>query len=145
MPRKSMLYIDFSNFEQYAERLDKLGANLKQIFEKAMEEAAEQVQADTVAAMADANLPAGGAYSQTETVKTIVEDPKVDWHGSVGEISLGFDKTKAGAGGFLITGTPKMKPDAALEKIYGRKTYEKQINKMIERALEQEIKKILGG
>lgn len=145
MARKSMLWIDFSNFEEYAERLEQLGANLKQVFEKAMQEAAEKVQADTVAAMDKANLPAGGDYSNGDTKDSIIPDPKVEWHGFVGEIGLGFDKTKAGAGGFLITGTPKMRPNAALEKIYGRKTYEKQINKMIEQALQREIDRILGG
>lgn len=146
MARKSMLSIDFSNFAQYAERLEQLGANLKPIFERVLQEAAEKVQADTVAAMADANLPAGGRYhsKERETEASIIRDPKVDWQGYVGEIGLGFDKTKAGAGGFLITGTPKMRPNAALEKIYGRKTYEKQINKMIEKALQDEIKRLLG-
>ena len=145
MARKSMIYIDFSNFEQYAERLEQLGANLKEVFAEAMEEAAEKVQEDTLVAMDDANLPRGGKYSDGQTVESVIDDVKVNWQGSVGEIPLGFDKTKAGAGGFLITGTPKMQPNKALEKIYGRKTYENQINKKIEQALQREIDRRLGG
>lgn len=145
MARKSMLYIDFSNFEEYAERLEQLGANVQEVFSKAMEEAAAEVQQDTHAAMADANLPAGGMFSNGDTVGAIIDDVHVSWSGSVGEVPLGFDKTVAGAGGFLITGTPKMRPDAALEEIYGRKTYEKKINKKIEAALQKEINSRLGG
>lgn len=143
--RKSMISIDFSNFADYAEKLDLLGANLKSVFSKAMEEAAEKVQADTIAALEDAHLPAGGKYSQGDTKKSVIPDPKTTWEGSVGEIGLGFDKTKQGAGGFLITGTPKMRPDLALERIYGTKRYENQLKKQIEKALQKEIDRIMGG
>lgn len=145
MARKRMIDIDFSAFGDYAEKLDKLGANLQDAFSKAMEQAAETVQEDTISAMAKGNLPAGGKYSQGDTEAAIIRDPKVVWHGSVGEIGLGFDKTRPGAGGFLITGTPKMRPNRALEDIYGRKKYERELKKDIEEVLQDEIDKIMGG
>lgn len=145
LSRKRMIDIDFSNFAEYAEKLDLLGANLKSVFAKAMEEAAEKVQQDTIAALEDANLPAGGKYSQGDTKSSVIADPKTRWEGSLGEIPLGFDKTKRGAGGFLITGTPKMRPDYSLEKIYGTRRYENQIKKQIEKALQKEIDRIMGG
>ena len=143
--RKSFISIDFSNFEDYAERLDNLGADLKAIFTDAMEQAAETVQDDTIEAMAKVNLPAGGKYSDGQTEASIIRDAKVNWQGSVGEIGLGFDKTKPGAGGFLITGTPKMQPNRALEDIYGRKKYENQLKKDIEEVLQDEIDQRMGG
>lgn len=143
--RKSMISIDFTNFDTYAEKLDKLGANLQKVFTDAMEQAAETVQEDTIEAMADSNLPAGGKYSQGETEASIIRDAKVIWHGSLGIIGLGFDKTKPGAGGFLITGTPKMRPNYRLEDIYGRKKYENQLKKDIEEVLQDEIDRIMGG
>jgi len=143
--RKRMIDIDFACFGDYAEKLDKLGANLQQAFSKAMEQAAETVQNDTISAMASGNLPAGGKYSQGDTEAAIIHDPKVVWHGSLGEIDLGFDKTKPGAGGFLITGTPKMQPNRALEEIYSRKKYERDLKKDIEKALQDEIDKTMGG
>lgn len=145
LSRKRMLDIDFSNFEEYAEKLDLLGANLKSVFAKAMEEAAEKVQQDTIAALEDVNLPASGIYSAGDTKESVIVDPKTSWEGNLGEIPLGFDKTKKGAGGFLITGTPKMKPDYALEKIYGTRRYENQLKKQIEKALQKEIDRIMGG
>lgn len=142
MARNKMLYIDFSNFEEYAEKLEQLEADLKTVFSKAMEEAAEKVQQDTIAALARSNLPAGGKYSQGETKESVLQDVKTQWNGTVGEIKLGFDKTKSGAGGFLITGTPKMRPDLALERIYGSKRYVNQLKKTIEKALQREIDKL---
>lgn len=140
--RKQMINIDFSNFAEYAEKLDLLGANLKIVFAEAMEEAAEKVQADTIAALANANLPAEGKYSQGDTRNSVIDDIHVFWQGSVGEVKLGFDKTKSGAGGFLITGTPRMQPDHALEEIYGSKKYESQLKKSIEKALQREIDRL---
>lgn len=145
MARKQMISIDFKNFSDYAEKIDKLGANLKSVFSKAMEEAAEKVQQDTIAAIQPVNLPDKGRYSTGDTLNSVIRDPKTKWEGSVGEIPLGFDKTKPGAGGWLITGTPKMRPDYALEKIYGTKRYESELKKTIEKALQREIDKIMGG
>lgn len=145
MARKQMISIDFKNFSDYAEKIDKLGVNLKSVFSKAMEEAAEKVQQDTIAAIQPVNLPDKGRYSTGDTLNSVIRDPKTKWEGSVGEIPLGFDKTKPGAGGWLITGTPKMRPDYALEKIYGTKRYESELKKTIEKALQREIDKIMGG
>lgn len=143
--RKRMIDINFACFGDYAEKLDLLGASLKEAFSNAMEQAAETVQEDTIDAMAKSNLPAGGKYSQGDTEESIIRDAKVIWHGSLGEIGLGFDKTRPGAGGFLITGTPKMRPNAALEDIYSRKKYEREIKKDIEEVLQDEINRRLGG
>ena len=142
--RKSGLSIDFSNFSDYAEMLEQFGADLQSVCEKAMEEAGEKVQQDTISALESVNLPAGGKYSQGETLASVIRDSKVEWQGSVGEIELGFDKTKQGAGGFLITGTPKMKPDYELQKIYSSKSYENKIVKQIEQGLQEEINKLKG-
>lgn len=139
MARNKMISIDFSNFADYAAKLETLNADLKSIFSSAMEAAAEKVQLDTIVALDSANLPANGTYSQGDTLDSVIDDIKTNWQGSVGEIKLGFDKTKQGAGGFLITGTPKMRPDAALEKIYGSKRYESELKKQIEKSLQEAI------
>lgn len=143
--RGKMLAIDFSNFEDYIEKLDKLGADLKQVVGDAMEQAAETVQDDVIDAMAKGNLPAGGKYSQGETQASIIRDAKTVWHGSLGEIDLGFDKTRPGAGGFLITGTPKMRPNYKLEDIFSRKKYFKKIKDQIEEELQDAIDERMGG
>lgn len=145
LSRKNMISIDWSNFEEYAEKLETIGADLKSVFSKAMQEAAEKVQQDTIAAIQKANLPASGTYSSGDTEKSVITDLIPKWEGSVAEVGLGFDKTKAGAGGWLITGTPKMRPDYALEKIFGTRRYENEIKKTIEKALQREIDEIMKG
>lgn len=145
LARGKMLAIDFSNFEDYAEKLDKLGADLQKVIGDAMEQAAETVQDDVIDAMNKSNLPAGGKYSDGQTASSIIKDPKVVWHGSLGEIDLGFDKTKPGAGGFLITGTPKMRPNYALEDIFSRKKYLSKIMKQIREELQDAIDERMGG
>ena len=103
--RKQGISIDFTAFSDLIEQLEKLGANVEDIVADAMEQTAETVEVDTVAAMASANLPAGGKYSQGETMASIVRNAKAQKNGVSVEIDIGFDKTKSGAGGFLITGT----------------------------------------
>ena len=136
---KKMLSVDFSNFSNYAEKLENLGADLQDIFGRVMQEAAEEIQDETRAALADGNLPAHGKYSQGDTLNSVISDTNVTWHGYIGEVNLGFDKTKKGSGGFLITGTPKMKPDYKLQEIFQTKKYENKIKKEIEETLQNEI------
>ena len=137
--RKSAISIDYGVFEDFAEKLEKLGADLKEVFTDVMEQEGETVAEDTKEAVQKAYLPAKGAYSTGETEKAIVSSPKVEWSGYVGEMGLGFDKSKPGAGGFLITGTPRMAPDHELEKIYGQKKYERKMTKDMADYLQAEI------
>lgn len=141
MARKKGFWIDYSAFEDYADRLEQLGADLQEVFGDAMDKAGETVQQDTISAIEDGNLPAHGEYSTGDTRAAVLSDVKTVWQGSVGTINLGFDKTKSGAGGFLITGTPKMSPDYALEKIYSKKGYANKIKKQIQESLQEEIDK----
>ena len=142
--RKNGINIDFNGFAEYAEMLEELGANVQEVFTDAMEQAGETVAEDTESAVASANLPASGKYSRGNTENAIIKDPKVEWQGGYGEMKLGFDYLKPGAGGFLITGTPKMRPDHALEIIYAGRKYEKTIEKDIETVFRDLIES-LGG
>lgn len=143
--RKQMISLDFNIFADYAEKLDNLGVSLEKVFSEAMEKAAAEVQEDTIAALEKANLPAKGKYSNGQAESTVLRDVKVKWSGSIGEVNLGFDKTTPGAGGFLITGTPRMQPDMALAEIYGSKKYENKLKKQIKKDLQAAIDKAMGG
>lgn len=144
---KNMLKLDTSAFEDYAERLDRLGANLKPIFTEALEQAAEKITEDTHEAMKDQYLPAHGKYHHAghPTESSIVEHPKVKWSGMIGEVSVGFDFSKPGAGGYLITGTPRMAPDQKLNKIYKSKRYMSEIKKGMRNVFEDAIQDYMGG
>lgn len=141
---KNLLKLDTKPFDIYAEKLDRLGADLKAIFTDALEQAGETIGQDTLDAVADENLPAGGKYSTGDTKASVIQNPQVKWSGAVGEIGIGFDFGKPGAGGFLITGTPKMRPDKTLNAMYKKKKYMSDIqNDMID-IFNDEIKKRMG-
>lgn len=139
--RKNFIAIDFNQFNEYAERLEKLDVSIKETFERVMEEQGKKVAEDTERAVNYSNLPARGRFSKGHTKDAIVMNPRVEWSGTVAEIGLGFDFTKPNSGSLLITGTPKMQPDKALEKIYRSKTYEKNMVKAIAEELEKEVQK----
>ena len=122
MARRNTLRLDTSGFEELITKLDAVGGGVQKAVTDALLQAAETVRDDTVDAMASINLPAQGKYSTGDTMRSIVE-PAVTWSGTVAETPVGFDFSKPGAGGFLISGTPRMQPNPKLEEIYTRKRY----------------------
>ena len=141
---KNKVSIDFSGFSDYAERIEMLGGSLKDVFNDALTKAGETIQADTLAALDNGNLPAGGKYSKGDTAASVIDDLTVTWSGSVAEIPLGFDKTKPGAGGWLITGTPKMQPDKALNQIYKSQGYMNKRKKEMEEVFIEAVNRLMG-
>ena len=142
---KNMLKLDTSGFDDFAYNLDRLGADLRSIFTDALQEAAETITEDTFDGVTAPNLPRGGRYSTGETKAAIVKNPRVQWDGMVGSVAVGFDFSKPGAGGYLITGTPRMRPDKALNRIYKSKKYMKDIERQMAEVFQKEINRRLGG
>lgn len=142
---KNMLKLDTRGFDDYVAKLQKLGADLKPIFTDALTQAAETITKDTINGMKDQYLPAHGEYSSGDTKKSIVRNPRIEWIGMVGEVAVGFDFSKPGAGGLLITDTPKMQPDEELNRIYKDKKYMTNIKKDMIKIFQDEIDKRMGG
>lgn len=134
--------IDFSNFEEIAKKLESMDMDLRDAVGSAINEVAREVQNDVREAVQPPNLPAGGKYSKDkDTENSIIDNPEVQWSGMIGEVELGFDKDKPGAGGFLITGTPKMQPAGKLSKIFTSRKYKSDFKKKIEEALHRVIER----
>lgn len=142
---RNVLKLDMKGFDEYAEKLERVGADLKSIFTDALQQAAETITEDTIEAMSDSNLPAGGKYSTGRTKQSILQNPKVTWSGTIGEVGVGFDFDKPGAGGYLITGTPRMKPNRELNRIYKSKKYMTNIKKDMKDIFDDEIERRMGG
>lgn len=142
---RTTLQFSTSPFEGLIEKLDKAGGNVKEAVTDALEQAADTIEQDTKEAVENSHLPAQGHYSQGKTKKSIIERSRVTWAGSTASISVGFDYGKQGAGGLLITGTPKMKPDRQLHKIYKQKRYMKEIEADIAEVLTDYVDNSLGG
>lgn len=117
--KRKNLSMALNGLEELAERLQEVGGDLKKTMADILEDFSDEIQAATETAVQDANLPAHGDWSHGNTRKAIIKDAKVEWRGYTATIGVGFDKTKPGAAGWLITGTPRMKPDLELQKIYG--------------------------
>ena len=142
---KNTLRLDLSGFKELMSKLDDLGGDVMKITEEALQKAGTKIGADTVSAVQEGNLPAGGKYSGGDTEASIVQNPQVEWEGMVAGIGVGFDYNKPGAGGFLITGTPKMKPDMALKKMYKGKAYMRTVQEEMGEIISNEIAKKMGG
>ena len=145
MAKRNTLRLDFSGFNDLVTRLDKLGGDIQEVVEDALMQAGETIADDTIEAMGKINLPAQGKYSKGDTIKSIIKNPRVVWSGPIASINVGFDYDKPGAGGFLITGTPRMKPNAALQKIYKRKKYMDWISQGMQEIVTDAINEKLGG
>ena len=133
--------IDFSSFEEIARQLESMDLDLRDAVGEAVEMAANEVQDEVRKAVEKPNLPARGDYSSGDTAESVIDNPKVEWSGYIGEIGLGFDKSKPGAGGFLITGTPQFDPVKGLQKIFVGKSYNKKFKDKVEKALREVIRR----
>lgn len=145
MAKKNTLSIDTRGFEELITKLDELGGDIKEVVEDALNQAAETIEWDTRYAMKAGNLPAKGKYSDGDTELSILKDSTVKWEGTTATINVGFDYGKDGAGGLLITGTPKMKPNRELNKIYKGKKYMKELQADMIEIVQDAIDEKLGG
>lgn len=135
------LKLDTSGLDAYLKRLASLGGDVRAAAEKALREAAEQIRDDTLEALSAPHLPAGGKYSTnpSQTKESVVTDTTPKWEGQTAWVPVGFDYSKPGAGGYLISGTPKMDPDKQLNKMYRGKKYMRAIQDDIADAILAEI------
>lgn len=132
--------LQLGGWEELLTKFEELGGDVEELVTEVLNDAGEDVGVRTKEAMARANLPAQGKYSQGDTERTVILNPQTVWHGgAVAEINVGFDKTQNGAGTLLITGTPRMRPNAELEKLYVRKGYTKQLNRQISDTIAERI------
>ena len=142
---RNTLRLDTSGFDAYIRKLDSLGGDVRMAVNDALGSAADKIEKDTRAALAHVNLPAKGRFSSGDTEESIVTNPNVEWDGTVASIPVGFDFNKPGAGGFLITGTPRMKPDYELQRMYKQKRYMAQIQNQIGDALLDAVHDAMEG
>lgn len=142
---RNTLKLQIGGFQELITKLDSLQGDVKKAVTDALEQAGETIGEDTLDAVDNANLPAKGVYSKGHTKASIITNPTVHWSGNQAEIGVGFDYSKKGAGGFLITGTPRMKPDYELQKIYKRKKYMNQIQNDMADVVNDYIKEKMEG
>lgn len=144
---RNTLKFDGNLFDEYIEKLESLGADMKPVIMETLTFIGEEIGDDTADAVQKKYLPAKGKYSSKDddTMNSVIREPKPVWTGTGAEVGVGFDYLKPGHGGYLITGTPRMDPDEELKKMYKGKRYMKQINSHITEMLEDAIEEHMGG
>ena len=141
-----MFQLETNGFEAMIKRLDSLGGDVRGAVDEALGKAAEKVRQDTIAATQKPNLPRQGKYSNDVTITSIAQDTSVHWEGQMAWVPVGFDFSRPGAGGYLITGTPKMQPAPQLHRMYKQKQYMAGIQKQIGEVITQHVvDKMAGG
>lgn len=130
------LRLEFAGFEEMAERLDKLGGDLKKTTEKALIETHNLLTPKVEEAFKRHDVK----YSH-DTMKSLKKDPKVEWNGSTAEIGVGFKISEGGFPSiFIMYGTPRMQPDKKVyNSIYGNK---KKVKELQEGIFAEEIAKL---
>ena len=143
---RNTLKFNTKGLESLLVELDKVGGDVPRTTELVLKKAAVKIMNDTIVAVDKANLPAGGKYSKGYTQASIIHFPQVEWEGNVAWVPVGFDFSKPGAGGFLISGTPRMSPDYQLNKMYKKKGYMNQVQReMGDEVMNAIIEKMGGG
>lgn len=139
MARKNKITLQFTGFEEYAEKLDKLGGDLKATTEKALQNSHDFI-------MPKLHQDMRKHHRSGQTEGSIVDDAKVEWEGTTASVRIGFKIRDGGLPSiFLMYGTPRMKKDQQLyDDIYGNKT-KKAIKELQEKTFARAIKKVMGG
>ena len=141
MAKRNTLKFDTKGLEEYMEKLERVGGDIKNVTVNALEQASKKVEQDTLSALEKSNLPANGKHSKGDTKKAVIKNSKATWEGTRAVIPVGFDYSKHGAGGLLITGTPKMQPDRTLNKMYKGKRYMTQVKDDMKKVFADEIER----
>ena len=69
---RNTLRLELSGFKELLTKLDKLGGDVPGMVEGALMQASGTIADDTLAALANANLPAGGKFSVGDTKAAVV-------------------------------------------------------------------------
>ena len=136
---KNKLTVDFANFEEYAEKLDRLGGDLKAAIDKALEESKDFVNTQLHEQMKK--------HRRTgNTERTISDTANVEWSGPICSVDVGFDIAQGGlASVFLMYGTPRMDKDQKLyNAVYGTAT-KRKVKEIQEKIFVEAIEKVMGG
>ena len=135
---RNRIRLQFGDFEEYAERIDRLSGDLKSIFNEALIESKNLVTPEIHRKMERHHVTG-------DTEGSIDDNSTVTWNGYIGEIKVGFNIKEGGLPSiFLMYGTPRMSKDTALyNSIYGAAT-KRKIQEKQKEIFEREIRR-LGG
>ncbi len=134
--------LEFDGFNQLTSRLSKLGVDIKPVAERALIESHRIVTEKAASSVSKPNLPAGGKYSSGNTQRSLKRNAEINWTGTEGSVSVGFDISHGGLPSiFMIYGTPRyMKNQQMYDAFYSKRTQNEVIS-LQQRIYYDEIRK----
>ena len=136
--------IDFKGFKEYAERLDKLGGDLKKTTEKALNESFNIITPQAKTEIKPHHLSG-------DTEKSLRTTPVIEWNGDRASVPVGFDIKSGGLAsiflmyGTKVHGTPRTAPDQGLYDAFFGHATKKKLKQTQEKIFYDAIKKQLTG
>lgn len=137
--KKTKLTLDFKDIDEYARKLDKFGGDLNRTVEKALTESKDLINEQLHSEMK--------RHRRTgRTERSIRDDAKVTWSGTLASIDVGFDILNGGLPSiFLMYGTPKQPKDQKIfDAVYGRST-KRKIKEIQEKIFREALKEVSDG
>jgi len=105
--------ITFDGFDDLAAAVDRSGGELKTAVNEALTETQQIIQSNLSTAAAVYAGKGRKGYATGKMYSSIINDAKVNWHGSVAEVNAGFrlNENDGWHSIFVMYGTPKMAKD----------------------------------
>lgn len=104
MAKRKKFGVQFSGFEELAEKYNKLGGDLQDVVGKCLDFIPQEINPKLESAMAK-------HHRSGKTEESLAKDQHVEWEGTTGSIKVGFNIRKGGlASIFLMYGTAKHAP-----------------------------------
>jgi len=128
--------IVIEGFNEVIERLNKLDGNVKVTTEKALKETHKIITKKAEEAIRT-------HYITGDTEKSLQKKENIDWYGFTGNVEVGFSISEGGlAHIFLMYGTPRMKKDQKLWKVFWSKETKAEIMEAQEEIFFDEIRRL---
>lgn len=135
------LKLQFSGFEEYIEKLDKLGGDVREATEQALIKTHEMITPALKKRMEKAHDKYSGA-----TKRSLDENAVVTWEGQMASINVGFHIRDGGLPSiFLMYGTPRMQPDRTLYNLVYGAVMKREIGELQKEIFVKAIKKRMEG
>lgn len=132
------VYLEFEGFDTAIARLNKLGANVKGISEKALKK--------THSIITDKAEEAIIPHNEThQTEKSLQREAKIEWVGTTASVKTGFSISEGGlASIFLMYGTPRMKKDQKMYNAFWSKSTQEEVRQAQKEIFYNEIRRLDG-
>lgn len=137
--------IIFDGFKDLAEAIDRSGGDLKTAVNDALTETQKLVQNNVINASAPYAHKGIKGYASGEMFRSIINDARVEWSGTVAEVGVGFNLADKGGWHsiFVMYGTPKMAKDQKVYNSIKGTKIRKEIAKLQQEIMQEHLK--LGG